>query len=118
MKKILVADDDPGIVDVMQIVLEGGGYEVITTLNGKHVKKLCNEKPDLIFLDIWMSGIDGKIVCKELKADPQTKNIPVVMFSANRDTKEITSECGAEDFILKPFDIKDLLAMADKYTNR
>ena len=116
MKKILVADDDPGIVDVMQILLEDDGYEVITTMDGRKIKTLCKKKPDLIFLDIWMSGMDGKIICKELKADPSTTNIPVVMFSANRDTKEIALECGADNFILKPFEISDLLAMAHKYT--
>ncbi len=117
MKKILVADDDPGIVDVMQIVLEDGGYSVITTMNGKNVMKLCAQSPapDLIFLDIWMSGMDGKIICRELKSDPATKHIPVIIFSANRDTREIAAECGAEDFILKPFEIKDLLVMAEKY---
>jgi two-component system KDP operon response regulator KdpE/two-component system response regulator MprA len=116
MKKILVADDDPGIVDVMQILLEDNGYAVITTMDGKKVKTLCRQNPDLIFLDIWMSGMDGKIICKELKADPSTTKIPVVMFSANRDTKEIALECGADDFILKPFEITDLLDLAHKYT--
>ncbi|MEO7960221.1 MAG: response regulator [Ginsengibacter sp.] len=118
MKKILVADDDAGIVDVMQIVLEDEGYKVITTMSGQNVKELCKQKPDLIFLDIWMSGADGKEICEELKADPKTKNIPVIIFSANRDTKEIASECGAEDFILKPFEIKELLELARKYTSK
>ncbi len=116
MKKILVADDDPGIVDVMQILLEDDGYAVITTLDGKKVKTLCKQNPDMIFLDIWMSGMDGKIICKDLKSDPLTMNIPVVMFSANRDTKEIALVCGADDFILKPFEINDLLSLAHKYT--
>ncbi len=116
MKKILVADDDAGIVDVMQILLEDDGFIVITTMDGKKVKLLCKENPDMIFLDIWMSGVDGKVICKELKADPKTSNIPVVMFSANRDTKEIALECGANDFILKPFEIEELLALAHKYT--
>ncbi|MDQ6844943.1 MAG: response regulator [Bacteroidota bacterium] len=116
MKKILVADDDAGIVDVMQILLEDDGFFVITTMDGKKVKLLCKENPDMIFLDIWMSGVDGKVICKELKADPKTSNIPVVMFSANRDTKEIALECGANDFILKPFEIEELLALAHKYT--
>ncbi|MEP7252289.1 MAG: response regulator transcription factor [Ginsengibacter sp.] len=115
MKKILVADDDQGIVDVMQILLEDDGYEVITTLDGKKVKALCQQKPDLVFLDIWMSGVDGKTICQELKADISTRSIPVIMFSANRDTKEIALECGADDFILKPFEISDLLALAHKY---
>ncbi|MEO6288538.1 MAG: response regulator transcription factor [Ginsengibacter sp.] len=117
MKKILVADDDPGIVDVMQILLEDDGYEVITTMDGKKIRALCKQNPDMIFLDIWMSGMDGKIICKELKANPSTCKIPVVLFSANRNTKEISVECGADDYILKPFEIKDLLALARKYTH-
>ena len=116
MKTILVADDDQGIVDVMQILLEDDGYDVITTMDGKKVKAMCKRHPDMIFLDIWMSGMDGKIICKELKSDPSTSSIPIVMFSANRDTKEIAFECGADDFILKPFEINDLLALAHKYT--
>lgn len=116
MKKILVADDDPGIVDVMQILLEDDGFEVIKTMDGKKVKTLCRQNPDLIFLDIWMSGMDGKIICKELKSDAATRIIPVVLFSANRDTKEIAVECGADNFILKPFEITDMLALAHKYT--
>lgn len=60
MKKILVADDDPAIVDVMQILLEDDGYNVITTMDGEKVKTLCKQHPDMIFLDIWMSGTDGK----------------------------------------------------------
>lgn len=117
MKTILVADDDEAIVEAMQMLLEDDGYNVITTLNGKEVKMLCGKKPDMIFLDIWMSGIDGKTICKDLKKDPVTSHIPIVMFSANRDTEEISLECGADDFILKPFEIDDLLALAHKYTD-
>ncbi|MDQ6761998.1 MAG: response regulator [Bacteroidota bacterium] len=115
MKTILVADDDLAILEAMQMLLEDDGYDVITTANGKDVKKLCGKKPDLVFLDIWMSGIDGKVICRQIKEDPATSEIPVVMFSANRDTKEISLECGADDFILKPFEIKDLLALVHKY---
>ena len=115
MKTILVADDDLAIVEAMQMLLEDDGYAVIATIDGNDVKKLCDKKPDLIFLDIWMSGVDGKEICQQIKSDPVTSKIPVVMFSANRDTKEISLECGADDFILKPFEIKDLLALAHKY---
>lgn len=116
MKTILVADDDEAIVEAMQMLLEDDGYAVITTIDGKNVKKLCSRKPDMIFLDIWMSGIDGKTICLDIKKDPVTSHIPIVLFSANRDTREISLECGADDFILKPFEIKDLLALAHKYT--
>lgn len=100
----------------MQILLQDDGFEVIITTDGRKVKTLCKQNPDLIFLDIWMSGMDGKIICKELKSDPSTRGIPVVLFSANRDTKEIATECGADYFILKPFEITDMLTLARKYT--
>lgn len=116
-KKILVADDDAGIVDVMQIVLSDEGYDVITTMNGNNILKLCEQKPDLIFLDIWMSGIDGNIICRQLKANEQLRHIPVIMFSANRDTRQISIECGADDFLAKPFDINELVRLAHKYTD-
>jgi Response regulator containing CheY-like receiver, AAA-type ATPase, and DNA-binding domains len=114
-KKILVADDDAGIVDAMQILLEDEGYEVITTMDGANVEKLYSQKPDLVFLDIWMSGINGGTICETLKANEATKNIPVVIFSANRDTEQIALQCGADDFLSKPFEIKQLLDIVHKY---
>jgi len=116
LKKILVADDNSGIVDVMQIVLENEGFEVITTMNGKNILKLCEQKPDLIFLDVWMSGVDGNVICKQIKANDAFKHIPVIIFSANRHTKEIAIDCGADGFLSKPFELSDLLSLAYKYT--
>ncbi len=64
-----------------------------------------------------MSGIDGREVCSKIKSNPKTRHIPIVMFSANKDTREIANECGADDFIAKPFEISDLIKMARKYTS-
>ncbi len=114
-RKILVADDDAGIVDAMQILLEGEGYEVITTMDGENITKMYEQKPDLLFLDIWMGGVDGNAVCKRLKADPKTSSVPIIMFSANRDTEQIAMECGADGFLSKPFDVKDLVAIVKKH---
>lgn len=108
-KKILVADDDQSILDVMKITLEDiGGYEVLTTTDGESVLEL-GELPDLILLDLWMSGIDGREICKSLKEDQRTRHLPVIIFSANRDVKEISESAGANDYIAKPFQIDDLL---------
>ena len=114
-KKILVADDDPGIVDAMQILLEDEGYEVIVTMDGETIPTMIEKKPDLVFLDIWMSGVNGNTVCQKLKSDESTKHIPVIMFSANRDTEDIALQCGADGFLSKPFEIKDLLDIVHKY---
>jgi two-component system KDP operon response regulator KdpE/two-component system response regulator MprA len=114
-KKILVADDDTGIVDAVQIFLEDEGYDVITTFDGEKVFEMFDQKPDLVFLDIWMSGVNGKTVCRQIKADEKMKNIPIIMFSANRDTEEIAIECGADGFLSKPFEIAELLDVVKKY---
>ena len=117
-KKILVADDDPGIVDAMQILLEDEGYEVLTTMDGENVVQMFDQKPDLVFLDIWMSGVNGNTVCQKLKADENTKHVPVIMFSANRDTEQIATQCGADGFLSKPFEVKELIEIVHKYLGK
>ncbi len=117
-KKILIADDDPGILDALKIMLEEMGYIVETTTDGETVKKVYTHLPDLILLDIWMSGMDGRDICKKLKSQEKTKNIPIIMVSANRDTEKIAKEAGADDFVAKPFEMDDLLDMISKYTSK
>ena len=116
-KKILLADDDPAIVDSMQMILETMGYCVETTIDGETVMKMEEELPDLLLLDIWMSGQDGREICKSLKSKKDTQNIPIIMISANRDTAKIAKESGANDFLAKPFEMNDLLAKVEKYIN-
>lgn len=108
-KKILIADDDPAIVDSIKMMLELEGYEVKTTTNGETVYKMEKEYPDLLLLDIWMSGQDGREICKFLKKEPHTKRIPIIMVSASRDVKEVAKEAGADDFLEKPFEREELL---------
>ncbi len=115
-KKILVADDDTAILDVLTLMLEDAGYEVTSTVDGQTVRKVLSELPDLILLDIWMSGTDGRDICKQLKSIKKTKHIPIIMISANKDTRKIAKEAGADDFIAKPFGMKELLAKVEKYT--
>lgn len=114
-KKILVADDDAGIVDAMQILLEDEGYEVIVTMNGENIFTMYEQNPDLVFLDIWMSGVNGSTVCRKLKDSNTTRDIPVILFSANRDTEQIALKCGADGFLSKPFEISKLLDTVKKY---
>lgn len=111
----MVADDDPAIVDALQLLLEDEGYDVMTAVDGETVPKLKHELPDLLLLDIWMSGTNGGDICRQLKKQEKTRRIPVILISANRDTEMIARESGAEDFLLKPFDVDDLLAKVEKY---
>ncbi|MDQ3008252.1 MAG: response regulator [bacterium] len=116
-KKILVADDDSGILEVISLMLEDAGYDVETTVNGETEVMVEKYLPDLILLDIWMSGMDGRKICKSLKGQKLTKHIPIIMISANKDTENIAKESGANDFIAKPFEMQDLLNKVDKHLN-
>lgn len=114
-KKILVADDDPAILDAVSILLEDEGYLVETTANGNTAKIMKDKLPDLLLLDIWMSGVDGRDICKYLKSQNRTRKIPIIMISASKDADESAMAAGADDFLAKPFDIEDLLGKIEKY---
>ncbi|MBI4067654.1 response regulator [Candidatus Gottesmanbacteria bacterium] len=115
-KHILIIDDDLEILEVIKIVLEEKGYEVTTLSDGNSLtQKLQLNIPDLILLDIWMSGIDGPEIAKSLKSDEKTKKIPIIMISANNEGARLAKEVQAEEFLAKPFDIDDLLNIVNKY---
>ena len=111
----MIADDDPAILDATSMILVDEGYDVETTTDCHKLHILKSQLPDLLLLDIWMSGLDGRDVCKFVKKNKRTSHIPVIMISANRDTEKIAKEVGAEDFIAKPFDITELLAKVEKH---
>ncbi len=109
-KTVMVCDDDPGILEVIKIILEENNYKVIALSSGKGIQKRIEEQsPDIIFLDLWMPGIEGKEITRVLKKDPQTKDIPIVIISALAETKNIASVVGADGFLAKPFEINELL---------
>jgi DNA-binding response OmpR family regulator len=117
-KKILVADDNPAILDALKIMLEEEGYEVETTVDGATAQDMKDHLPDLLLLDIWMSGIDGRDICKRLKSAAMTKHIPIIMISATKDIEQIAKDSGADDYISKPFQMEHLLAIVAKYVNK
>ena len=89
MSKVLVADDSATIRGVAESLLRHNGYEVISTSDGgKALAMAKSQKPDLIFLDHVMPGKDGLTVCRELKADPQLRNIPVIMLLGAGEARE------------------------------
>lgn len=114
-KTILVADDDFAILHSVRMLLEDEGYHVITTDGDKTAQEVKEHLPDLILLDIWMSGTDGRDICKHLKSQARTKHIPIIMISARQDTEKIAKESGADDFVAKPFDIFNLLKKIEQY---
>ncbi len=113
--KVLVADDDTGILDAIKIILEDEGYAIQTTTDGDAVKVLDGDLPQLILLDIWMSGHDGRDLCRLLKNRTATKHVPIILISATTDVDKMAIECGADDYIVKPFDLDELINKVKKY---
>ncbi len=118
MYKILVVDDDQSILDSMEIALNLQGYEVETTIRGEETfARINSSRPDLILMDVYLSGMDGREICKQIKENADTKDIPVIIFSANRSMKEVFEESGANDFIGKPFNMDELYEKVKNQTS-
>lgn len=110
MKKILVVDDDIDILTVVHLVLDSNGFEVIAISNWQQIyTQVDTFKPDLILLDVSLGTQDGRNICKQLKSNPNTNHISVILFSANHNVEKSVSECMADSFISKPFDINHLI---------
>ncbi len=114
-KKILIADDDYSILEPTSLLLELYGYDVFTTSNGDIARKVKKKHPDIVLLDIFMSGIDGRDVCREIKKDPEMQTTPVILVSASPEVAESTKSCGADDYLAKPFDVDDLIDKVEQY---
>ncbi len=112
-QKILIVDDELDTLVPLKRTLEAGDYQVIEASNGMEaIEKTRSEQPDLILLDLMMPGMDGIEVCKVLKEDPTTDDIPVIMLTAKGDIEDKIGgiETGADDYVTKPFDLGELKA--------
>ncbi|MFC1850070.1 response regulator [candidate division CSSED10-310 bacterium] len=115
MKKILVVEDDPSLLELEKSILEDL-YTVVTAENGKEaLKKVKEESPDLIVLDLMMPVMDGLQFCEELKKEKKHENIPIVMVTAKnkREDMEEGYLIGAQAYIFKPFTADDLLKVVE-----
>jgi DNA-binding response OmpR family regulator len=110
MKKILLIDDDPDVITVLQLLLKKKGYQVATADREEEAYKQVELfKPHLIVLDVLLSGVDGRIICKNLKNAEASKHIPIIMFSAHPSAQKNMQDFGADDFLPKPFEGNKLL---------
>lgn len=117
---ILVVDDDPGVLDALRFLFEEEGYRVQTSEKGDYAEALHDDNgglPDLIVLDILLSGKDGRDICRKLKSRADTRHVPIVMISAHPDAERSTRDVGADAFVAKPFAIDHLLSVIQALLN-
>jgi DNA-binding NtrC family response regulator len=111
--RILIADDTAASLSLLVSVLEPHGYEILTATNGHEALQLAaRSRPDLVLLDVMMPGHDGFYVCRELKADPETREVPVIFITSRRDTASVLRgfQLGAVDYIEKPFQAEEVVS--------
>ncbi len=111
--RILVADDDPDIRDVLKLTLSQDNYEVLEAKDGEEALKIINTKPlDLVLLDYKMPNMDGRQVCRFIKKDLLLRHLPIIMVTAKGDIDDKVGgiDAGADDYVVKPFEPKELLA--------
>jgi two-component system phosphate regulon response regulator PhoB len=112
MSRILLAEDDPDIRDLVTFKLEHGGFEVVSVSDGfAALREAQRRPPDLAILDVRMPRISGIEVCRELRAGPHTARIPIVMLTARARPQdlELAYAAGATDYVVKPFSPRELL---------
>lgn len=114
--RIVVVDDNTDILDVLELALGDAGYQTILVSRAdRALGVIKKEKPDLIILDVLMSGKDGRILCGEIKSDPELADIPVLMTSAYPNAAASVKDYGADGYIAKPFGLDDFLLQVENY---
>jgi DNA-binding response OmpR family regulator len=117
VKRILAVDDEPDILRLVSFSLSAKGFDVLEAADGTSAIEIAErEQPDLILMDVMMPALDGYEACRRLKENPSTAHIPVLMLSAKSQQAERKAglECGAEDYVCKPFTPKDLVAQINE----
>ena len=117
MKKVLVVEDHPDVLDILTLKMEAMGFAVISANNGKQgVAKAIEEKPNLILMDIMMPGMDGREATRRIRSNPISKDIPILAttgLSRESDLNECI-EAGCNDYIVKPFAPKELVSRIER----
>ena len=114
-KRVLVLEDNKQSLDLIEEILAGEGYHVMAFNHYESVDNIFYFGPQLILLDIRLSDGYGHLLCEDLKADPATQSIPVILISAADNLEKIARDCHADDFLPKPFDMNDLLQKVKYY---
>ena len=113
---ILIVEDDPQVARLIALVLQRHGRTCEIVADGQTALRRARElKPSLIFADLTIKGMGGEQLCSTLKTDEETRLIPYVVLSGDRDLAQKARQCGADDFLGKPFEFPDLIRLVDKY---
>jgi twitching motility two-component system response regulator PilH len=113
---ILVVEDDPQVARLISLVLHRNGYEAQVVADGHSALTRARDgKPSMIFADLTIRGMGGAALCSALKSHDETKHIPYVILSGDRDIAEKARVCGADDYMGKPFEFDDLIRLVNKY---
>lgn len=118
MARVLVVDDDPAILQLVALNLELEGYDVLRATTGPEALEIARDRaPQMVVLDVMMPGMDGYAVCEALRDDQTTGEVPVVMLSARTSAsdQQRALNAGAVDFVTKPFDPLDLIAVIERH---
>jgi DNA-binding response OmpR family regulator len=112
---VLVIDDDPVIVKLLEVNFEMEGYQVLTALDGEAgLQRAHQDRPDVVVLDVMMPGLDGLEVARRLRAQPKTQSLPILLLSAKAQAADVEAgEQVADGYVTKPFDSLDLLDRVD-----
>lgn len=117
--KILVVDDDSGIGEMLQMLLEMNGYEAVVSEKPEETERnIIAHDIDLVLLDMLISGVNGTDVCTRVRSDENTKNVIILMMSALHDAGKKCKAAGADDFIAKPFEMDVLLGKIKRLTKK
>ncbi len=114
-KRILVLEDEKAILELIEMFLESEGYFVIGINHYEPLEYIIEFGPDMILLDVRLSDGYGHLLCKDLKANPVTTKIPVILVSGADNLEVIAKECKADDYLCKPFNADDLLKVVKEY---
>ena len=105
----MICDDDPGILEVLEMMLEIEGYTVFTESNSTNlIKEITTILPDLLLMDLWMPVLSGDQLLRTIRSSKELENLPVIILSASVDGNDIATNAGADAFIAKPFDMDDI----------
>ncbi len=121
-RTILCIEDEPEVIELIQVMLETAGYRVVGVLGGRNaLEAIRREKPDLVLLDLMMPGVDGWMIFKQMRADPELQDIPVIPVTAvdkRIDVMLALEVAGVDEYVTKPFGQRELVASIERVLHR